>query len=156
MGSDFIPGPSNFLGSTSDTTMVDEEWAGSGCWYKVSAVDTHGNVSPYALLEPETVSGADGNVPSQASFASPNYPNPFNPSTAIRYGLQEPAHVSLRVYDSPGRLVRFLVDEAMPSGIHTAVWDGRNSAGREVASGVYFFRMSAGHFEVTRKMTLVR
>ncbi len=85
-----------------------------------------------------------------------NYPNPFNPSTTFRYGLSEPAQVSLKVYNMLGQLVRTIVDEQQFEGYHEAVWDGRNDIGATVSSGIYIYRMNAGSFVETKRMLLVK
>lgn len=86
-----------------------------------------------------------------------NFPNPFNPSTTIRYTLPEEARVTLVIYDLLGRQVRTLLRDAQHNaGYHTAVWDGRDDAGRPVASGVYLYRIEAGAHQGTRKMVLVK
>ena len=85
------------------------------------------------------------------------YPNPFNPSTTIRYDLPEPVNVDITVYDVTGRRVRRLLDgEYMEAGSHSVVWDGRNDAGGTVDTGVYFCRLRAGAFSQTRKMVLMK
>jgi hypothetical protein len=71
------------------------------------------------------------------------HPNPFNPTTTIAFALPEPSDVSLEVYDVSGRLVRTLVDGGRSEGVHRVVWDGTNDCGADVASGVYFCRLSA-------------
>lgn len=81
----------------------------------------------------------------------PNYPNPFNPSTTLRYDLDEPGTVRLEVYDLTGRRVALLVDGPAPAGRHTAVF---NAAG--LASGFYIARLTAGGTVQHRKMLLVR
>ena len=87
----------------------------------------------------------------------PNFPNPFNPSTTIRYGVPEAAAVSLVVYNMLGQKVATLMHGAeQPAGFHAAVWDGRSDAGTQVAGGVYFVRMRAGRFMQTQKMVLVK
>lgn len=80
-----------------------------------------------------------------------NYPNPFNPSTEIAFALPESAEVSLVVYDALGRTVARLVDRALPAGRHRVQWNAAN-----VASGVYVYRLSAGTFESTRRMVLMK
>jgi hypothetical protein len=85
-----------------------------------------------------------------------NVPNPFNPVTWIEYSLKEREHVVLSIYDLNGRLVRELVREVQPSGAHKVQWDGRNSRGEALASGVYFYRFEAGQFLDTRKMLLLK
>jgi FlgD Ig-like domain len=86
-----------------------------------------------------------------------NVPNPFNPTTAITYDVPAGgASVTIRIYDATGRLVRTLVDGPNPAGTHSVSWDGRNSAGGAVSSGVYFYRMTAGSFTASRRMVLLK
>ena len=89
----------------------------------------------------------------------PNYPNPFNPETWIPYQLSEPAEVTLTIYAVNGTKVRALALGLMPAGIYqsrsrAAYWDGRNNMGEPVASGVYFYTLTAGEFTSTRKMLI--
>jgi len=101
------------------------------------------------------VKGFEGAVP--ASFkVEQNSPNPFNPETVIKFSLPQDARVTLKVYNILGQVVNTLVDEALPAGNHSATWDGKNEQGRDVASGVYFYRIKAGDFESIQKMTLLR
>jgi hypothetical protein len=97
----------------------------------------------------------DDELPS-ASLLYQNYPNPFNPVTQIRYGLRESCHVRLAVYDVTGRSVTVLVDEVQESGNRTVTWNGQDQAGRQVASGMYFYQLIAGEYTSTKKMILVR
>ncbi|MCD6336271.1 MAG: T9SS type A sorting domain-containing protein, partial [Candidatus Latescibacteria bacterium] len=85
-----------------------------------------------------------------------NFPNPFNPTTEIRYQLPESSEIQLRVYNLLGQEVRRLVDGRVKAGTHSALWDSRDSLGREVGSGVYLVRMEAGDFVEVRKMALIR
>ena len=86
-----------------------------------------------------------------------NHPNPFNPSTRIRFELPRETDVTLRVYDLAGKLVReLLAGERMPSGVHEVTWNGRDNAGREQATGFYLYRMEAGGTVLGKKMALVR
>jgi parallel beta-helix repeat protein len=91
------------------------------------------------------------------AYAGENFPNPFNPKTAIRYTVPSPGGpVHLTVYDLRGRRVRTLVDEVKSGGEYLAVWRGRDDEGRELASGVYFYRMEIGDYQVERKMVLLK
>jgi len=86
-----------------------------------------------------------------------NYPNPFNPVTRIRYALPAPGEVDLRIFDASGRLVRVLLDRASRDpGYHAAAWDGTDDAGRRLASGVYFYRLSVNDETWTRRMVLLK
>jgi len=89
---------------------------------------------------------------------SQNSPNPFNPSTTISFTVVEGSavHVSLKVYDLRGNLVRTLVNEVHGAGTYNVFWDGTDNLGRSVASGVYLYRMQAGNFSQTRKMVLMK
>ena len=90
-----------------------------------------------------------------------NYPNPFNPETWIPYRLAEDAFVTLTIYDLSGHLVRTLdvghrIASAYESRSKTIYWDGRNGLGEGVASGVYFYHLSAGDYSATRKMLVMK
>jgi hypothetical protein len=153
----FSPGPGNFVTSTPDTVTFDGDWSWEmGYWYKVSAVDIHGNESLFAVVGPDAVTGDDPMPLPDATFLAQNWPNPFNPTTNIRFGIKEPSHISLRIYDAVGRLITVLIDESRPAGQYSTVWDGTSSSGDAAASGVYFYILKAGTFEETRKMVLLR
>jgi hypothetical protein len=85
-----------------------------------------------------------------------NVPNPFNPNTSIPFSIDRDTHVSLKVYDSSGRLVTTLVDRPMRAGRHSEQWNGRDSAGNPATTGVYFFRLTAGSKTLTRKGVLLK
>ena len=89
----------------------------------------------------------------------PNYPNPFNPETWIPYQLSEPIAVAITIYSADGQLVRRLSFGYQPAGRYesrsrAAYWDGRNETGELVASGLYFYTLTAGEFSETRKMLI--
>ncbi len=109
-------------------------------------------------LDLSTYTGIDApqeQLPERFTLAQ-NYPNPFNPSTSIAFALPERAEVSLKIYNANGQLVRTLVQEERAAGQHVVQWEGKNSAGQEVASGVYWYRLQSGKSVQQRKMTLVR
>jgi hypothetical protein len=86
-----------------------------------------------------------------------NYPNPFNPTTTIEYTIKEQTHVSLKIYNVAGQLVKTLVDEVKsPETVTPLTWDGRNDAGKKVASGVYFCRLVTKDFAQTKKLVLLK
>ena len=85
-----------------------------------------------------------------------NYPNPFNPSTKIEFALLHSGFVSLDLYDILGRKVRTLVSEYMSSGYKSVLWDGKNDDGKDVTSGIYFYRLTVGDFSEAKKMLLLK
>ena len=90
-----------------------------------------------------------------------NYPNPFNPETWIPYQLAKPADVTLTIYAVDGKVIRQLALGHQLPGVyqnrsHAAYWDGKNELGENVASGVYFYTLTAGEFTATRKMLIVK
>jgi hypothetical protein len=95
-------------------------------------------------------------IPPKPTTLYQNYPNPFNPSTNVGFYLASPGRVSLVIYDVRGSVVRTLVDEAKPAGRHTALWDGKNDGGRQIASGVYYCRLVAGKTTLTKKLVVMR
>jgi hypothetical protein len=84
-----------------------------------------------------------------------NYPNPFNPETIIRFTLPFSSEVTLSVHNILGQQVRTIVRH-WQAGTHSVIWDGKNSSGQSVASGVYLYRLSAGQYQDTKKMLLIR
>ena len=91
----------------------------------------------------------------------PNYPNPFNPETWIPYQLAQSADITISIYAVDGTVIRTLDLGHKPSGIYqdktrAAYWDGRNNVGELVASGVYFYTLTAGNFKSTRKMLILK
>jgi hypothetical protein len=96
----------------------------------------------------------EGSLP--ASFGlEANYPNPFNPSTTLRYNLTEAGQVQLTVHNVVGQQVRVLVDQVQEAGAHQIEWDGRDQSGQAVAPGLYLYRLVAGS-QALGKMVLVR
>jgi len=86
----------------------------------------------------------------------PNAPNPFNPRTTIRFEMPARGKAALRVYDLSGRLVKTLVSGEIPAGYHSAVWEGDDDRGRNVASGVYLYELRAEGQRLVKKMLLVK
>lgn len=90
-----------------------------------------------------------------------NYPNPFNPETWIPYQLAESSEVTIRIYNISGQLVRTLHLGRQNAGIYwsrgkAAYWDGKNNAGVQIASGVYFYHLQAGSFNATKKLVVLK
>ena len=99
-------------------------------------------------------------IPAETELLS-NYPNPFNPETWIPYRLAEDAFVTLTIYDRSGQVIRTLdvghqIAAVYKSRAKAIYWDGRNGLGEQVASGVYFYHLSAGDYSATRKMVILK
>jgi hypothetical protein len=94
--------------------------------------------------------------PSYTNSLAQNYPNPFNPSTTIKYSVRDNAHVSLKIYNVAGRLVRTLVDRDIKAGAYTETWNGLSNSGNPVSSGVYFYKLVTKDFSMTKKMVLLK
>ncbi len=123
--------------------------------YKYNPARTGNNLSPYSGIRP-----ANAAITGQFELL-PNYPNPFNPETQIGFRISDfpkgaGGFVELRVYDLAGRKIATLINKELPAGYHTVRWDGKNSAGQEVSSGVYFYQLKTARGTKVRKMILLR
>lgn len=117
---------------------------------------THGRGMLSAVLPGATsVSGKDSKIPNSFEL-SQNYPNPFNPNTTIRYALPEGGNVNLIVYDINGKEITTLVKGYKEAGEYNVVWNGKNNFGQQVASGIYFYSLSAGSLRQTKKLILLK
>jgi len=105
------------------------------------------------------LSGSPAGATLPTEFAlEQNYPNPFNPTTKIPYALPKATHVTVEVYNVLGQKVRTLVNEDQEAGAQVVEWNGRDSNGNAVSSGMYFYKINAGNgfFVETRKMVLLK
>jgi len=85
-----------------------------------------------------------------------NYPNPFNPSTTIKYQLPDAVDVRLEIYNVVGQVVRTLIGEQQNAGRYEYQWDATNNNGQSLSSGIYFYRLQAGEFQEVKKMLLMK
>jgi len=104
---------------------------------------------------PNAVQPEASNMPTDFALRQ-NFPNPFNPTTTIRYELPKSEQVQLTVYNMLGQKVRTLVNERHDAGRYTVLWDGKDEAGRMVGSGLYFYQVQAGNFVKTAKMVFLK
>ncbi len=150
-----IPAPA-VIGKGRDLVVVD---------YYIHATDAGGRAEGMPRVEPahwytfnqDPGTTAVGDVPATlAAVLHPNHPNPFNPRTTFSFELQYPDHVQLTVVDARGRLVRTLLDGSRPSGLSEVEWDGKDDQGRQLPSGVYFYRLRAAGLQYARPATLVK
>ena len=147
----FTPGPGNLVVALPDTGYADV--GAAGFYYKLSAVDIHGNESPFALLTPGGTTSV-GDTPVELSFTGAA-PNPLRTDTTIRWALPKSESVRLDIVDPAGRLVRRLVDGVEPAGRHESFWDARDGAGQAVSSGIYFIRFEAEGRTLTSRVAAI-
>lgn len=150
----FETGPASLVAALTDTGYVDA--AGAPYWYKLTAVDVHGNESRAALLAPGgTLDVADG--PASLAFAleAPS-PNPAHGPSAVRFALARPGQVRVAMHDVSGRVVRTLVDGALAAGAHAVTWDLRGDDGHAVSPGLYFVRIESAGKARARALAVVR
>ncbi len=98
---------------------------------------------------------ADG-VPAQPFALAQNRPNPFNPSTTIKFNMEKPGHVQISVFDLSGRKIKTLASRDYTAGEHAVTWDGTDEAGARMPSGMYVYRYESGDKSLARKMMLVK
>jgi hypothetical protein len=109
-------------------------------------------VNFYMLLQ----SDAQENVVGLITKLKGNYPNPFNPATTIQFATSKEGYVSIEIFNIKGQKIVGLVDEQMPSGNHTIIWNGKDDNGRSVSSGVYLTSMKTDSYQATHKMILMK
>jgi len=151
----FPAADSTRLQTTTDSTIVDSTVSvGSPYYYRISTVDVHGNESiptPELGITVTALAGGSGaNLPDEFAL-SQNFPNPFNPSTTIRYGLPNTSVVRLTVFNTLGQQVAQLVNGEQEAGYHEVRFDAGG-----LSSGVYFYRLRAGDFVETRRLMLAK
>jgi len=100
-------------------------------------------------------SSADDEIP-ETKIALSNYPNPFNPETMIEFNLPEDTEASLKIYNLKGQLVTTLINEILQKGRHKIQWNGNDSEGNAVSSGLYFYQLKTKSNSLCRKMLLIK
>ena len=120
--------------------------------YRLADVDYNGNVEYHSL---QLMGVSSSNVPEQF-ILYPNYPNPFNPATTIRYDLPDDAYVTLTIHDLMGRSIRTLVDGPQVAGNGMIQWNATDDAGYPVSAGLYFYSIQTSKFNKTKKMILLK
>jgi hypothetical protein len=135
---------------SSYSYMDEDVTVGQTYYYQLADEDYEGNLRYHGV-----VFASASTVPGSYALL-PNYPNPFNPTTAIGYQTPEAGHVTLTIYNVVGQEVRTLVDAHQDAGSYTIMWDSKDNNGQHLNSGVYFCTMKAGDFSDTRKMVLMK
>ena len=132
------------------------------------SVGTMGQPSPIGICQgentvlysgfwgPRAIATSAPSRPLPVNHLEQNIPNPFNPVTRIDYQIAEDQFVSVDVFNLQGRQVQVLVQEQQKAGPHHVMWHGRDELGREVASGIYFYRLQAGQYRDVKRMLLLK
>ncbi|MCD4828995.1 MAG: T9SS type A sorting domain-containing protein [Candidatus Cloacimonetes bacterium] len=144
------------------TTGLDEPWDFVGNPFDDTGVEDYWNIdgttnSGYPFLTDLPVGIADDEAvppPASAITLHPNFPNPFNPTTTIRFSVPERQSAMLEIFNLRGQLVRSY--PAFAGGSHEVVWNGVDNSGYSVGSGVYLYRLQAGGHSITRRMVLLK
>ncbi|MCK4655257.1 MAG: VCBS repeat-containing protein [Candidatus Cloacimonetes bacterium] len=110
----------------------------------------------YLYLHTFGITNNNNYLVSNPEILCQNYPNPFNPTTTISFSIPEERKVELAVYNIKGQKVKTLVNEALPAGEHSVIWDGKDSNENRVCSGIYFYRFTAGNYHTTKKCAILK
>ncbi|MFC1724587.1 FlgD immunoglobulin-like domain containing protein [candidate division KSB1 bacterium] len=156
----FDPAGVEPVGYATTNSFADATLSVDGTYYyAVSAVDFSDNQSDYSAKLTFVVTGVDPEtgalLPDEFGIKQ-NFPNPFNPSTQIKYQLPEAASVTIKVYNILGKEIRTLVNAKESAGYKTVMWDGLDNNGVPVASGIYLYRIKAGQFNATKRMVFIK
>ncbi|MDP4197792.1 MAG: T9SS type A sorting domain-containing protein [Bacteroidota bacterium] len=135
--------------SPREFSFTDNQPPAGRTQYRLKQIDNDGQFKYYDALS------IDVNAPREYCLMQ-NSPNPFNPSTAIKFQLPMNTFVSVKVYDMLGREITSLINEEKPAGSHIVYWNGRDMNGQMVSSGVYLYKLTAGTYTETRKMNLLK
>jgi immune inhibitor A len=156
---DPFPGGSNKTTFDATTTPSSDAYTGGTSFVKLDNVSSSSDTMYADLIVGFSASNDDGNdgvlVPVSVEL-SQNYPNPFNPATTIDFFSDVETTARLEVFNLLGQKVRTLLEGHIGSGTSSVTWDGYDDGGSPAASGVYFYRLSAGEAEQVKKMILVR
>ena len=144
----FVSGSGN-SNSQKEYSFTDKPSGGTSFSYRLKQIDVNGNFKYYdAVTVNLTVSGEPQLLQ--------NSPNPFNPSTTIKFYTPNTSDVTIKIYDMLGREVTTLINQQTTAGYHVVYWNGKDSRGESVASGIYLYRLTAGSFSETKKMNLLK
>ena len=143
------------ISTVLECLYIDENVPTGSYTYYVTAVygDYESVPSNEVIVE---VVDAVNVLPVNGTILHGNIPNPFNPTTAISFSLENFGHVTLEIFNVKGEKVRTLVNEDLEATFHCVIWNGKDDLGRTSSSGVYFFKMKTGSFTSTKKMVLMK
>jgi predicted phosphodiesterase len=144
----FVSGSGN-SNSPKNYSFTDNPTGGTSFSYRLKQIDFDGKFKYYNTI---TVNLTATTKPQLLQ----NSPNPFNPSTTIKFYTPAATDVTIKIYDMLGREVKTLINKQATPGYHIVYWNGRDSGGETVASGIYLYRLTAGSFSETKKMSFLK
>ena len=147
------PGPGDLIASPTDTGYVDP--GGGGLYYKISAVDVHGNESIFALAFGGGTADVPGGLPAALAFDRPR-PDPAREQATFGFAMPREARVILAIYDLSGRRRRTLAEGVLPAGAHELRWDLADASGRALGAGLYFARFECEGSVLTQRIAVIR
>jgi len=149
---DRMPYSTAYYGNVTDLNSATPITVGEAANFAVTGVDVQLiPMSATAIGEQGKVSG----MPAKFEL-SQNYPNPFNPTTTIRYALPKASHVTLKMFNLRGELVKTLVNGYQSAQYHQVMWNGSNEAGEKVAAGIYLYQLKAENYKQTMRLILLK
>jgi len=144
----FVSGAGN-SNSPKDYSFTDQPTGGTKFSYRLKQIDNDGNYKYYDAINVTLTEN-------QTTELMQNNPNPFNPSTAIKFYIPTSSNVSIIIYDMLGKEVTTLMHSQKDAGYHIVYWNGRDKNGSDVSSGVYLYKLIAGNFAQTKKMLMLK
>lgn len=144
----FVAGAGN-SNSPKSYSFTDRPTGGTSFSYRLKQIDNDGKFKYYDAITIRLTAN-------QTAKLLGNYPNPFNPSTAIKFYIPNNSDVSIIIFDMLGKKVTTLIDRETEAGYHIIYWNGKDGYGNQAASGVYIYRLQAGDFSETKKMNLLK
>jgi len=143
-------------GWSGTSTATKDDWSFTPVSYTYPVITTNQTGQDYTGTDLTLgVNAILGTIPMDFTVL-PAYPNPFNPSTTISYGLDTDSYVTIEIYDITGKLISTLFNEEQPQGWYTLIWNGTNQHGTQVPAGLYLSRIIAGNDVRTNKLMLLK
>ena len=140
-----IPNQTSYYLIDYKNTSGNVQWAN----FKRNPQRTGNALNPTSGSQPEV-------VPIFTNTLGKNYPNPFNPDTNISFSIKENSFVSLKIYNTRGQLVKTLISENLPEGVHFTSWNGKDNSNKSVSSGIYFYKINSIDYSSVKKMILLK
>jgi len=143
----------------TQSTDINPEYiikGNNGILYFIEKIGYQQNLQIYTLQDEIYVS-CNNNQINDSFFKISNYPNPFNPSTTIKYSIQNDSNVKLTIFNVKGQKIKTLVQNEFPKGNHSVIWNGNDELGKPVSSGVYYYQLNInGRTEFVNKCLLLK